>query len=501
MEVYGIRSVMLFALYTRILTVLLQVLFNSLIPDHTADAFSPPQLHNSTLGDVIVQTLLSGFSHWDAQHFLFIAEFGYVFEHNFAFLPLFPGCMRIVAETLASPCKGCLSLHNRLLLSGVLLNTVLFTLAAGALYKLSCVVLKDHSMATLASLLFCLTPVSVFMSAAYSESMFILLALAGMWQLEIGWSVLGCVFFALATATRSNGTVNAGFLIYLELKRSVRHVRAVMKSAVNGPQTWCWLRVAAQSVLTVAGGTIAIVLPFALFQYYGYLTFCTPTVTSGQDVPQPLLQLAREKGYRVPDINMALPSWCSHRFPLIYSYIQKVYWNLGFLKYYQLRQLPNFLLALPAAFLGGWAAWQYVAADFWYCVRLGLVSKRRTEVGEKKPANGFHSPEVFIYLVHMAGLLAFAVCFMHIQVLTRFLASSSPVLYWFCAHLIQKAEAEHATWNSVAAPTNPVLPKNILTELLLDWRQRSPTTRWLLAYFLLYWLLGLLLHCNFLPWT
>lgn len=57
---------------------MLQALFNAIIPDHHAEAFSPPRLAPSGSVDQLVEGLLSGLSHWDAEHFLFIAEHGYV---------------------------------------------------------------------------------------------------------------------------------------------------------------------------------------------------------------------------------------------------------------------------------------------------------------------------------------------------------------------------------------------------------------------------------------
>ncbi|XP_041096546.1 palmitoyltransferase ZDHHC18-A isoform X2 [Polyodon spathula] len=101
-----------------------------------------------------------------------------------------------------------------------------------------------------------------------------------------------------------------------------------------------------------------------------------------------------------------------------------------------------------------------------------------------------------------------------LQVLTRFLASSSPVLYWFSAHLLQKHEplysAEKATSSTqscthrAACKTGSewrILPQNPLSELLWNWAHCCAVTKCLLGWYLSYWVLGLLLHCNCLPWT
>jgi phosphatidylinositol glycan class V len=217
------------------------------------------------------------------------------------------------------------------------------------------------------------------------------------------------------------------------------------------------------------------------------------------------MQLALDKGYRITDGN--LPPWCSWDLPLIYSYIQDVYWNVGFLRYYEFRQVPNFLLAAPVAILVSWATWTYMTTHPWLCLTLGLLRINDSKTVEKPP-QGFLSPQVFVYLVHAAVLLLFGGLCMHVQVLTRFLGSSTPVVYWFPAHLLQDQEPllrslEMVSWKPGAEdfPPGQKVPRNSIMGLLYNWKTCSPVTRYILGYFLTYWLLGLLLHCNFLPWT
>ncbi|XP_060061621.1 GPI mannosyltransferase 2 isoform X4 [Erinaceus europaeus] len=69
------KEVLRFAVSCRALTLVLQALFNAVIPDHQAEAFSPPRLTPSGSLDQLVEGLLGGLSRWDAEHFLFIAEF------------------------------------------------------------------------------------------------------------------------------------------------------------------------------------------------------------------------------------------------------------------------------------------------------------------------------------------------------------------------------------------------------------------------------------------
>ncbi|XP_072211637.1 GPI mannosyltransferase 2 isoform X1 [Excalfactoria chinensis] len=505
-----LRVVVHTAVCCRVLTLLLQAVFDLLIPDHAADAFSPPRLLEPGAYDLLLEQLLGGLAHWDAEHFLFIAERGYLYEHNCAFFPLYPLSLRAVANGALWPLWQLLCLRSRLLLSAVLLNSVFSVLAAAALYKLGCAVLRCRRTAFLAALLFCISPANVFMAAAYSESMFAFLAFSAMWQLEKGQSWLSTLLFSFATGARANGLVNAGFLLYFHSKSFVLQLQVGSGSVRKLSLLWRqFLSVASSMLLTCAG----ICLPFALFQYYAYVRFCGPGLELA--VPKPLQKLALDKGYRLVSPNGVKLPWCSHRFPVAYSYIQDVYWNVGFLRYFELRQVPNFLLALPVSLLGSWAAWTFAVANPRHCLTLGLERRKKKQ---GKPRAGFCCPAVFVYVVHATALLVLGFFCMHVQVLTRFLGSSSPVLYWFSAHLLQG----HETWlwkeevdgqSAVrvrerctldAAPgscRNGPAGGHPLLRLLLSYRSMTAVGRCVLGYFVSYWLLGLVLHCNRLPWT
>ncbi len=74
--------------------------------------------------------------------------------------------------------------------------------------SLSLDVLRDASLAARATLLFCLTPASIFYSAIYTESIFTLASFVGMRHARRRpW--LATAAFMLATATRSNGRLRA----------------------------------------------------------------------------------------------------------------------------------------------------------------------------------------------------------------------------------------------------------------------------------------------------
>lgn len=485
------KEVLGFAVSCRVLTLVLQAVFNAIIPDHRAEAFSPPRLAPSGSADQLVEGLLGGLSHWDAEHFLFIAEHGYLYEHNFAFFPGFPLVLLLGAELLR-PLWGLLNLRSCLLISVALLNSLFSALAALALHDLGCLVLRCPRQAFYGALLFCLSPANVFLTAGYSEALFALLTFSAMGQLERGHSWTSGLLFALATGVRSNGLVNIGFLIH---------------SQCQGFFSSLMVHNALRQLLKLMGSVFLSVftlgLPFALFQYYAYTQFCLPG--SAHPIPQPLLQLAVDQGYRTAEGNK--PPWCSWGLPLIYSYIQDIYWNVGFLRYFELKQVPNFLLAAPMAILVAWATWTYVTTHPWLFLTLGMQRSKNKKTLEK-PEPGFLSPRVFVYLVHAAALLLFGSLCMHVQVLTRFLCSSTPIVYWFSSHLLLDQEPLLKSLEAVPGkppagdpPPGQKVPRNSIMGLLYNWKTCSLVTRCVLGYFVTYWLLGLLLHCNWLPWT
>ncbi|XP_063091895.1 GPI mannosyltransferase 2 isoform X1 [Cavia porcellus] len=468
-----------------------EAFFNAIIPDHHAEAFSPPRLAPSGCVDQLVEGLLGGLSRWDAEHFLFIAEHGYLYEHNFAFFPGFPLALLIGTELLR-PFRGLLSQRSCLLISVASLNSLFSVLAAVALHDLSCLVLHCPRQAFYAALLFCLSPANVFLTAGYSEALFTFLTFSAMGQLERGRGWTSGFLFALATGVRSNGLVCVGFLLHSQCQGFFTSL------VVLNP-----LKQFFKLVASVCLSVLTLSIPFALFQYYAYTQFCLPG--PARSIPEPLVQLAVDRGYRIVGENK--PPWCSWDLPLIYSYIQDVYWNVGFLRYYELKQVPNFLLAAPVAILVFWATWTYMTTHPWLCLTLGLRRNKNSKTIEKSNP-GFLSPQVFVYLVHAVFLLLFGGLCMHVQVLTRFLASSTPVVYWFPAYLLQDQELLLRSlgtmpWKPLVedSPSRQKVPRNSIMGLLYNWKTCSPVTRYILGYFLTYWLLGLLLHCNFLPWT
>ncbi|KAI8886074.1 glycosyltransferase family 76 protein [Backusella circina FSU 941] len=364
--------------------------------------------------------LLCAFLRWDALYFLHIAEHGYVYEQETAFFPVMPLMARIIAKTILAPLHSILGTQHNLLLAGVLISNLSFILAAGALYKLTLALLPTNKkLAAVSSLAFCLSPPSLFMSAFYTESLFAYLSFTGMRHVVEQNYVVAALIWGVASGVRSNAIVYSGFFFYYLLWVPLVK-QAQLTTLITG-----LVRSILYSMVTFTG--------LGLFQYYCYHQFCS------LDRP-----------------------WCQQSIPLLYSFVQKEYWDVGFLAYYEIKQIPNFVLAAPMILLSVAGIYTYSqphSRAFW---TLQLSNSDQTSYWSGRLA-------VFIYL--WLFMLGYVMTSMHIQVIIRFFTSLPP-LYWYVAHVWLKGDIKSkSSWTATV----------------------------LLSYFVLYGFIGIVLFASFLP--
>ena len=127
-------------------------------------------------------------------------------------------------------------------------------------YLLTMEITHHCSLSLLSAALFCLTPASVFMSAVYTESVFVCLSFAGMLCVQRSHMYTAMCLFSLAAATCSNGVVLAGYIAY-------HHLLTLVHSRDCGTV----LRTVGHMAIQVS----VIVLPLVCFQVHGYMIFCT----------------------------------------------------------------------------------------------------------------------------------------------------------------------------------------------------------------------------------
>ncbi|KAG0450437.1 hypothetical protein HPP92_026757 [Vanilla planifolia] len=491
------RSVLRLAILSRFLLLTLIITWRSLFPPYDSSAHLNPSCLSSTLdaslaepADVVlwprVGAAIEGSVVWDGVYFVRIAECGYEYEQSYAFLPLLPISMALLSRSVFAPLIRVIGYRAVLALSGYALNNLAFVVAAIYFYRLSILILKDSRASFLASALFCFNPASIFYSSVYSESLYALSSLCGLFYLFFGSNAMSMLLLCVSGAARSNGAINAGYICFMSLLQSYDAI--IQKKSA---------KLAVLPIVAGVARSICLFIPFAAFQAYGYYDICL-FVTSDD-----------------------LRPWCKSRAPNLYGYLQSHYWGVGFMRYFQVNQLPNFLLASPILSIAtasiicyGDFLRQYLqplrkracmATDSMPCqleserlfsgsnssskmLKGNQINKRKKTVIKARSFENFHDMKlemdafvkvqegycsvlVFPFILHLGFLTFMAFFVMHVQVATRFL-SASPPLYWFASYVMLSSGTTS---------------------------RRLGYVIW--SYFIAYILLGSLLFSNFYPFT
>ncbi len=214
------------------------------------------------------------------------------------------------------------------------------------------------------------------------------------------------------------------------------------------------------------------------------------------------------------------PHWCQFGPTFnLYAYTQEKYWNVGYFRYYQWKQAPNFLLAAPILLLSTLAVITWIRASFQQYMTTAAARAKDDPAAKQKafsfrwlpPGNHLigwvvHALQSFaapptpaphgtdhcsahqrmapedallggpLLLGHYAVLavtVLLGVVVAHIQISTRMICSTSPALYWYMTVQIASHDDHH-----------PPVYGTVL-----------------LSYCWLYIVLGILLHSTWLPWT
>lgn len=222
-------------------------------------------------------------------------------------------------------------------LVGIVVAHVSHLLSVFVLYALAWQIVppqspRRSSIAFVTAFLHIITPGGLFLSAGYAESLFSCLNFAGMLLYALTFNLtpattkplarwLGATAlltasgacFGLSTTVRSNGLLSILLFVFAALAR----VKRILTQDIPSPSG------IAHGILSVVPHALASVLTLAgtvYPQYIAYQEYCT----DGNTRP-----------------------WCSHLPPSIYSWVQEHYWNVGFLRYWTLSNLPLFLVAAP----------------------------------------------------------------------------------------------------------------------------------------------------------
>jgi phosphatidylinositol glycan class V len=295
-------------------------LFNTALPDHDAAVFNPGRqvqtANSKTILDHIVTFLLGGLKRWDGVYFTHVAEHGYTYENTLAFFPLFPLFVRTFANSVLFPLQFLMSFESVILISSTLVNTLISMKTAEILFKLGKLVTCNDTVAYTASLLFCINPASIFMSAVYSECIFSYLTVTALLKLEEGRKFSAAIYFAFTCLTRSNGLINLGYLAYILVKNALQTLRRLYKAVmVNASMlmTIPWIYFST-TIVPYSLLMMISVLPFIIYQYYCYQLYCMKEYTL--EIPDHIMQYARTEGLKLPSDKSS--EWCNASLPLAY---------------------------------------------------------------------------------------------------------------------------------------------------------------------------------------
>eukprot|EP00040_Diaphanoeca_grandis_P032462 m.196728 g.196728 ORF g.196728 m.196728 type:complete len:571 (+) comp32631_c0_seq3:180-1892(+) len=497
-------QIVIIAVVSRLFVVAFAIICNLLIPDHNANV---KVYAASQFGTSSAPSILQTFTRWDSAQFLTIAEYGYGEESSHAFFPLWPNLLRVTVDQMGTRFLDWMTYQEQFVFVGVVLANVCFVFATIALYELGILVMNDSRISFHSCILLCLNPANIFMTTTYSESLYMATSFTGLFLLlhsraksdfssfraSCKTTIEFCgalVFLAAASATRSVGLTNGIIATWPLVCWGVTRISLPVKPKDQATST---------TNLGVEGCVLGAVVvatwgPLMWHDMNGVAQFCGGISTTGEP-----------------------PLWCTaSAHPSLYAHVQRKYWNVGPFLYWELKQIPNFILVFPVVIIGvdvvvamlkhvferfqsiqlalpktkqgglrrftknieilatvltpkGWGLTSHVltkSTDATTSTNTSSSSRMiYTAQGTRLPLSTIPYVAVWVALT-VAGVVVY-----NVQVTTRVVFASCPAIYWH------------------------------LSLLLLDPQTPRQKKRLIVMYLGVYNVLGPLLHCNFLPWT
>ena len=150
------------------------------------------------------------FAKWDSIWYLNIARTGYLNPDHFAFFPLYPLLMKI----FTLPSSDVIVSYRTLVLTGFLISNFFFLASSIVIFKLTRLLGGRDDYAFYASFFFSIFPSSIFLSAIYSESMFLFLTLGALYYWRKGSPLKVTLLAFAASLTRPVGILLVIPLLY-----------------------------------------------------------------------------------------------------------------------------------------------------------------------------------------------------------------------------------------------------------------------------------------------
>ena len=425
-------------------------------------------------------------------------------EQAHAFLPFFPTTIRIVTCHILQWIPWILlppTYEGVLVLVAWWINVISFIFAALSLHELTYCVTKKYAVgrelciqcAYTSAFIFCFNPASVFFSSAYSESIFAMLTFSGYFFAERNNYIFAIICWVISSYARSNGTMT---ILWLTLQAIARCLNPKPHNTLA-------------EVISIMWETMFILSPVLYHDWNGYVMHCV----EANNAIRPAWCRAAKPIFGLYDYMSLLQVRNLKYFKLfpLYKHVQRKHWNVGLLRYYQWKQLPNFLLAFPVLFLGTCAVTSWIHQswrtfvknkgssfqknDKWWNKLLRLVqwamfafcassdSPEFTikELKERdQPLVVLVGPTLLAYYAILGAACIVGATIAHVQISTRFIFASCPAIYWYMASICISDYKENS--------------RSFLARLLLS---RDAVVCYCVGFILA----GAVMHPNWLPWT
>ncbi len=214
----GVKQGVLVFLAARLFFTLWAAAMVLLLPTPTEpDEVIRPYLGETQLSEGAKGLLLGPWQRFDTQRYMRVARDGYAHEEDSVFPPLYPWLVSGLSSVLGGGTAARLA-------AGLLISNLATLALLVLLYRVvAAEVGAQHATRTLVYLV--LFPTGFFLFAAYTESLFILLALGSFWAGRNGRFPLAGVLGFLAAATRLTGWILVVPLAYFVLRDALPALR------------------------------------------------------------------------------------------------------------------------------------------------------------------------------------------------------------------------------------------------------------------------------------
>jgi phosphatidylinositol glycan class V len=464
---------------SRLVIVLLCIIADIIFTDHNAQDIT---LFNYQSTSILTNKLLKPFTKWDSAYYLNIARDGYTKEQELAFFPLFPLTIRILSKCIKLILEFIninIYFDDILIISGLIISNTSFILSSWILWYLIQSIYKNNdniqnnNIIYVSYLTYIFNPANIFFASIYTESFYSLFAWLSFLLIENdSYWYLSYVTFFIASSIRSNGILNIIIAAFILIRQYLQIEKSVIK---NNNYTMKIILLVVQYIIFLSFFVLFIGLPSFIFDTVSRIYICGTSkdfFSSNNLITRNIYYIYINIFFKNNTIenNVVLQqSICKYSFNgnTIYRYIQNKYWNVGFFSYYQLKQIPNFVLAMPIIIIS------YIIIKY-YIIN---YNNHIVFLKQKKKYVSMYSYCYFIisylsanvYTLHLLLVLSIGICFAHIQIITRLLLSSCPIIYLGI---------------SIFLNNNIYISRNCI-----------------LLYFFIFNFLGILFHVNYYPWT